>query len=146
MYRRYDQHAMIKALEFIADEIEDLKDLPEEAAMGSTCYIIADASTYMKNSRGEWIPQNSGNSGSGSGGSSDVDLSKYATIDFVNKQLANKQDAFVDGVSIKTLNGISLLGSGNINLDDQFATDEEVSQTVINVEETITEALTIEKI
>ena len=114
--------------------------------MGSTCYIIADASTYMKNSRGEWIPQNSGNSGSGSGGSSDADLSKYATIDFVNKQLANKQDTLVDGVSIKTLNEVSLLGSGNINLDDQFATDKEVSETVVNVEETIVEALTIEKI
>lgn len=144
MYRRYDQHAMIKALEFIADEVADLQELPEEAAMGSTCYIIANASTYMKNSKGEWVLQNPGSAGNG--GSADADLSKYATIDFVNAALAGKQDTLVDGTSIKTLNGVSLLGSGNINLDDGFATDEEVAQTTVNVEETITEALTIEKI
>ena len=139
MYRRYDQHTMIKALEFIADEYADLAELPKEAVMGSTCYIIADASTYMKNSKGDWILQTVQNSGGGGGS---ADLSKYATIEYVNAQLQTKQDSLVAGDSLKTLNGISLLGSGNIDLDETFATDKEVSL----VTESFTEALTIEKI
>ena len=41
---------------WIADTVEDLKTLPE-SNMGSTCYVIENASKYMVNSKGEWICQ-----------------------------------------------------------------------------------------
>ena len=43
-------------MSFIADSIKDLKDLPE-CSMGSTCYIIENACTYMVNSLGKWVCQ-----------------------------------------------------------------------------------------
>lgn len=53
-YQRFNQNDM----SFIADTKEDLKTLPP-CGMGSTCYIIAEASKYMVNSKGEWICQTS---------------------------------------------------------------------------------------
>lgn len=59
---------------FICDTVEDLANLPR-CSMGSTCYVIDQATYYMVNSKGEWINQkkttSSGDSGSGSG-SSDI--------------------------------------------------------------------------
>ena len=75
-YTRYGQHDK----SFICDDVEDLKILPY-ASMGSTCYVIANASKYMVNSRGEWVRQTYGNE-AGPGGE-DIDLSKYATRDEV---------------------------------------------------------------
>lgn len=43
-----------------------------------------------------------------------VDLSNYATIDYVTTSLNDKQDNLISGTNIKTINGTSLLGSGNI--------------------------------
>ena len=43
-------------------------------------------------------------------------LSSYATIDNVNQGLATKQDTLLSGTNIKTVNGTSLLGSGNITI------------------------------
>lgn len=41
-------------IRYIADKIEDLKDLPK-SDMGSTCFVIENHSNYMINSLGEWI-------------------------------------------------------------------------------------------
>ena len=38
-------------LELVCDTPEDL---PNDAAMGSTVFVISTAKTYMKNSSGEW--------------------------------------------------------------------------------------------
>lgn len=76
-YTRYGQHDK----SFICDEVEDLATLPY-ASMGSTCYVIANASKYMVNSRGEWIRQTFGNE-TGPGNGEEIDLSKYATKDEV---------------------------------------------------------------
>lgn len=43
-------------------------------------------------------------------------LSGYATESYVNTQLSSKQDTLVSGTNIKTINGQSLLGSGNISI------------------------------
>lgn len=43
-----------------------------------------------------------------------LDLIGYATESSVNSQLATKQDTLVSGTNIKTINGVSLLGSGDI--------------------------------
>lgn len=40
----------------------------------------------------------------------------YLTPDDTDEQLANKQDKLVSGTNIKTVNGNSLLGSGNIDI------------------------------
>ena len=40
----------------------------------------------------------------------------YATENWVNQLLQNKQDSLVSGTSIKTINSTSLLGSGNISI------------------------------
>ena len=41
-------------IEFVCDTPEDLSNLPKDAAMGSTVFVISTAKTYMKNSSGEW--------------------------------------------------------------------------------------------
>ena len=38
-------------IEFVCDTPEDL---PNDAAMGSTVFVISIVKTYMKNSSGEW--------------------------------------------------------------------------------------------
>lgn len=45
---------------WIVDTIADLKTLPP-CDMGSTCYVIENASKYMRNSKGEWVCQTPGN-------------------------------------------------------------------------------------
>lgn len=42
-------------LELVCDTPEDLPNLPKDAAMGSTVFVISIAKTYMKNSSGEWV-------------------------------------------------------------------------------------------
>lgn len=36
-------------IEFVCDTPEDLPNLPKDAAMGSTVFVISTAKTYMKN-------------------------------------------------------------------------------------------------
>ena len=69
-----------------------------------------------------------------SGGEVDIDLSDYLTIasaestyatktevqtvrEYVQTQVDTKQDTLISGTNIKTINGTSLLGSGNITLE-----------------------------
>ena len=78
-YARYGQHDK----SFICDAIEDLKTLPF-VTMGSTCYVIANASKYMVNSKGEWIRQTYGNEIVPGGDGTGIDLSAYATIEYVD--------------------------------------------------------------
>ena len=52
------------------------------------------------------------NSGGSSGGS--IDTSNFATKAELNTNLSQKQDKLVSGTNIKTINGQSLLGDGNI--------------------------------
>lgn len=76
-FQKYGQHDQ----SYICDTLEDLKALPM-LNMGSTCYVIAEAAKYMINSRGEWIIQTPSNK------SSSVDLSAYATTEYVDNALA----------------------------------------------------------
>lgn len=50
------------------------------------------------------------------GSTGDIDLSGYATTAAMNTALAGKQDTLVSGTNIKTVNGKSLLGAGDITL------------------------------
>lgn len=96
-YARYGQHDK----SFICDGIEDLKNLPF-ATIGSTCYVIENASKYMVNSKGEWIRQTYGDMINPEGGN--IDLTKYATIDYVNNEInkiSNNTDANFDEIHKK---------------------------------------------
>lgn len=53
--------------DYICDTPEDLPNLPEQCAMGSTVFVISTATKYMKNSEQKWIIISKG--GSASGGS-----------------------------------------------------------------------------
>ena len=52
------------------------------------------------------------------------DLSGYATIE----ALSNKQDTLVSGTNIKTINGESLLGSGDITITSGGISDEDLQE------------------
>lgn len=42
--------------EFIADDVEDVADLPvENVCAGSTCFVIATSAVYMFNNKKEWV-------------------------------------------------------------------------------------------
>lgn len=77
MFTKRGQHDQ----QYIADYLSDLAELPKNS-MGSTCWVIETAEKYMINSKGEWILQtvSTNGRGTGGGGSSDADLSAYATI------------------------------------------------------------------
>ena len=77
-------------------------------------YILTDKNTTFKTINGEQITGN-GNIEI----STDVDLSNLAT----KEELATKQDKLVSGTNIKSINGTSLLSSGNMEL----ATKEELN-------------------
>ena len=77
-------------------------------------YILTDKNTKFKTINGEQILGN-GNIEI----SADVDLSNLAT----KEELATKQDKLVNGTNIKSINGTSLLSSGNMEL----ATKEELN-------------------
>ena len=77
-------------------------------------YILTDKNTKFKTINGEQI--------TGDGNieiSTDVDLSNLAT----KEELNTKQDTLISGTNIKTVNGTTLLGSGNMEL----ATKEELN-------------------
>jgi hypothetical protein len=57
-------------------------------------------------------------------------LSAYATTNTVNQGLATKQDTLLSGTNIKTVNGTSLLGSGNITISGSGSSfDQDLNTT-----------------
>lgn len=81
-FQRYGQHDQ----SYICDTLEDLNALPV-LNMGSTCYVISEAAKYMINSKGEWINQTAVSGNSSSSGSS-IDLTGYATEEYVDNAVA----------------------------------------------------------
>lgn len=41
--------------EWVVDTPEDLENLPPHSGMGSTAFVISNATLYMKNSEGKWV-------------------------------------------------------------------------------------------
>lgn len=52
----------------------------------------------------------------GDGASNSIVSSQKAIKEYVNETVSGKQDALVSGTNIKTVNGYSILGSGNISV------------------------------
>lgn len=57
MYRLYKQNDDIQAYvtEFVADTVEDVKDLPTTVYPGSTCIVTENSSVYMLNASKQWV-------------------------------------------------------------------------------------------
>lgn len=72
----------INSLYFLADTKEDLKTLPAE--MGAECYVIKEACEFKCTSDGEWISQKV----TTTTGGSNVDLTGYATEDYVQSAIS----------------------------------------------------------
>lgn len=70
---------------YLCDSVEDLKTL-NERDMGAEAYVIKEGATYRLMSTGEWVRQ------SAIGTNTEVDLSGYATEDYVDNK--------VDGIKI----------------------------------------------
>ena len=79
----------------------------------------------------KWIPLHI----SGGGGDNNIDLSAYAT----KVEVSKKQDVLVSGTNIKTINGESVLGTGDlvieskdIDLSNYYTKDETYTQEEVN--------------
>lgn len=91
-FQKFGQHDM----HFIADTKEDLKDLPS-CSMGSTCYIISEATEYMRNSAGEWVSQTkpapiTPTPGGGEGGNEGPSIEELAEIFAAKEELLELQE------------------------------------------------------
>lgn len=138
-FQKYEQYGKIRSMEYIADTVEDLKELPQ-SAMGSTCYVIENAVNYMCNSKNEWIAQTK-SSGGNSGGGADIDLSNYMTKSEVEQAIATATEGMITEANFKTINGESIIGEGNLNIETLIP-DEEIASEA-EMEEAIADALTI---
>ena len=58
---------------------------------------------------------------------------------FVNSKLAEKQDLLVSGTNIKTVNGVNLLGDGNLNLNETYYTKTEIDSMLGDIESLLSE-------
>lgn len=65
---------------YLCDTKNDLKNIPE-VELGAECYVIKEACKYLLMSNGEWVRQ-----GSAAGAAPEVDLTGYATEDYVNSK------------------------------------------------------------
>ena len=140
-FQKYEQYGKIRSMEYIADTVEDLKELPH-SAMGSTCYVIENAVNYMCNSKNEWIAQTK--SSGGNSGGADIDLSNYMTKSEVEQAIATATEGMIKEANFKTINGVSLIGEGDLNLITLIP-DEEIASEA-EMEEAIFDALTIEQL
>ena len=85
------------------------------------------------NSRVDNIANNSGGSSGGS-----IDTSSFATKAELNTNLSQKQDKLVSGTNIKTINGQSLLGNGNIEITSSGGSGTNFSVLYDEVNEKLT--------
>lgn len=140
-FQKYEQYGKIRSMEYIADTVEDLKELPH-SAMGSTCYVIENAVNYMCNSKNEWIAQTK--SSGGNSGGADIDLSNYMTKSEIEQAIAIATEGMITEANFKTINGVSLIGEGDLNIATLIP-DEEIASE-LEMEEAIADALTIEQL
>lgn len=58
---------------------------------------------------------------------------------YVNSRLQQKQDVLVSGTNIKTVNGLNLLGAGNLNLNEIYYTKTEIDSMLGDIESLLSE-------
>lgn len=87
----------VRAFQYIADTVEDLS-LIKEKKIGLECYVIQEACEYKRMSTGEWVRQIPNTSGGGGNGGN-IDLSKYATKDYVIESINNLEIPSIEGLA-----------------------------------------------
>lgn len=107
---------------WIADSVADLSDLPL-SNIGSTCYVISNASKYMVNSKGEWIRQTFPKSEEGG---SDITAAEIAEIYLAKEDAKNeylsKKEATENYLTIE-------------EIEEKYISKEEVSEKYVSKEE-----------
>lgn len=89
----------VRYLNYIADNASDLALIPE-AEIGTACYVIEEAAEYRLTSKGKWVKQIPPSAGGN--GSTDVDLTGYATEGYVDNAVAAIEHPTVDLSSYAT--------------------------------------------
>lgn len=97
------------------ETLDTLKELSD--ALGGDANFATTVATQIGNKQdkltaGDGITIN----GNVISSTSDVDLSNYYTKSEINTSLSQKQNTLVSGTNIKTINGTSILGSGDITI------------------------------
>lgn len=116
-------HKRISSLYFMADSKDDLTHLLE-SQMGTTCFVIEDACEYKRTSDGRWIPQTASSIATTPGTGGDVDLTGYATEEYVNTKVAE----LVDNAP-ETLNTLKEVADA---LNENASTAEALNQAIGN--------------
>lgn len=70
-----------------------------------------------------------------------LDAMGYATVSYVDTKTNQKQDRLINGVNIKTVNGYSLLGNGNISISGISQDDLDNAIAPLVSQEALTETL-----
>ena len=113
----------ISSLYFMADSKDDLTHLLE-SQMGTTCFVIEDACEYKRTSDGRWIPQTASSIATTPGAGGNVDLTGYATEEYVNTKVAE----LVDNAP-ETLNTLKEVADA---LNENASTAEALNQAIGN--------------
>lgn len=120
----------VRAFQYICDTKDDLKKIPEKK-MGVECFVIKEACEYKLMSDGEWIKQIP--VGAGAGGNGDIDLSDYATEQYVDNAIANIEFPETDLTGYATedfvKSEIATIQFPETDLSD-YATKEAVSEEI----------------
>ena len=121
---------------FTSDNVEDALNEAGDKIKNKQDKLVSG--TNIKTINGASILGNGNITITGEGGS--IDTSSFATKTEVNTNLSKKQDKLVSGTNIKTINGQSILGYGNIEITSfgGSGTNFSVSYNEVNEELTIT--------
>ena len=82
----------IPEAKYLCDTKEDLALLLPRPSFGDTCWVIEEAAEYIYNSKGQWLPM----SNASAGAETKVDLTGYATEDYVQEQIQNIEHPVVE--------------------------------------------------
>lgn len=147
-YTKTEVDSIVAAIKQFQYEVVSVLPSASASTMGKI-YLVPAGHTESGNVKNEFITIDNGVAAATRYtweqiGSTSIDLSDYVTISMLNQALANytttsaltallatKQDNLVSGSNIKTVNGASILGSGNIVTPQGTVTDVKVNGTSV---------------
>lgn len=112
---------------YLCDTIEDLSTLLPRPNYGDTCWVISEAREYIRNSKGEWLPKDKISAGV----DTKVDLTGYATEDFVQEQIQN-----IEHPTVEVPSKLSEL-ENDVNHVSQDYVDTKIADLVNSAPETL---------
>lgn len=138
----------VRPYQYIADTKEDLKNIKEKK-MGVECFVIKEACEYKLMSTGEWIKQIPKGSTVSGGENGNIDLSDYATEEYVDNAIANIKFPETDlSDYVKTSDLTEYAKLTDIPSTDDFVTQEivnqKIDQKIENFSETVLSSLILE--